>query len=74
MRVASWTSEATNAHEKYVILIDFPLKQRLHERASTLRYTHIACLFDYCFHILIIKHRMENHKIVTPKLEAQNKI
>ena len=74
MRTTSWTSKATNAQEEYVILIDFPLKQRLHERASTLRYMRIACLFVYCFHALIIKHKMENHGTVTPKLVAQNKI
>jgi len=73
MRIACWTSKATNAQEEYVILIDFPLKQRLHEHASKLRYVHIACLFDNCFHILIIKHKMENQRTVTPKLLAQNK-
>jgi len=26
------------------MLIAFPLQQRLHERASALRYTYIACL------------------------------
>jgi hypothetical protein len=29
----------TNTHTEYVILIDFPLQQWLHERASMLRYT-----------------------------------
>jgi len=28
-----------------LILIAFPLQQRLHERPSMLRYTYIACLF-----------------------------
>jgi len=74
MRIACWTSKATNAHEEHEILIDFSTKQRLKERASMLRYMHIACLFHYCFHILIIKHKMENHRTVTPKLVAQNKI
>ena len=31
-------------HRSYVILIAFSLQQWLHERASTLRYTYIACL------------------------------
>ena len=31
-------------HYEYVILIAFPLQQRLLERASVLRYTYIACL------------------------------
>ena len=34
----------TNTHSTYVILIAFPLQKWLHERASTLRYTYIACL------------------------------
>jgi hypothetical protein len=29
---------------EYVILIAFPLQQWLHDRASLLRYTYIACL------------------------------
>jgi hypothetical protein len=31
-------------HSGCVILIAFPLQQWLHERASVLRYTYIACL------------------------------
>jgi hypothetical protein len=68
MRIACWTSKATNAHEEYVILSDFTLQQWLHEGASSLSYTHIACLFDYCFRILIIEHKMENHRTVTQSL------
>jgi hypothetical protein len=30
-------------HSEYVILTVFPLQQWLHERASMLRYTYIAC-------------------------------
>jgi hypothetical protein len=30
----------------YVILIAFPLKQWLHERASILRHTNIGCLVE----------------------------
>jgi len=44
MRVACWISKATNTHSDYVILNVFPLQQWLHERASLLRYTYIACL------------------------------
>jgi hypothetical protein len=36
--------KSTNTHSEYVILIDFPQQQWLHERASMLRYTYIACL------------------------------
>jgi hypothetical protein len=35
--------KATNTHSEYVIRIAFPLQQWLHERASMLRYTYIAC-------------------------------
>jgi hypothetical protein len=44
MRTACWITKSTNVHSQYVILIAFPLQQWLHERASVLRYTYIACL------------------------------
>jgi len=44
MHVAYWTSKAENTQSKYVIFIAFPLQQWLHERASLLRYTYVACL------------------------------
>jgi hypothetical protein len=44
MRIASWISEATNTHSEYVIIIAFLQQQLLHERASILRYTYIACI------------------------------
>jgi hypothetical protein len=50
MRIACWVSKPTNTHSEYVILIAFPQQQWLHERASILRYTYIACLvmiFDW---------------------------
>jgi hypothetical protein len=43
MRIACCIPKATNTHSEYVIIIAFPLQQRLHERASLLRYTYIAC-------------------------------
>jgi len=50
MRFACLISNATNAHSQYVTLIAFPLQQRLHERASMLRCTYMACLvlFSVC--------------------------
>jgi hypothetical protein len=39
--------KATNAHTNCVILIAFPLQQWMHERASLLRYTYIACLVSF---------------------------
>ena len=44
---ACWITKATYTHSEYVILITFPLQQWLHERASMLRYTYIACLITY---------------------------
>jgi hypothetical protein len=47
IRIACWIPKATNTLSEYVILIAFPLQQRLHERASMLRYTYIVCLVYY---------------------------
>jgi len=46
VRIAYWTPKATNTYSGYAILTAFPLQQRLHERASTLRYTYVDCLVD----------------------------
>jgi len=43
MHIACWITKVANTHSEYVILIDFPRPKWLHERASMLRYTHIAC-------------------------------
>jgi hypothetical protein len=44
VRIACWIPKVTYRLSEYVILIAFPLQQCLHERASVLRYTYIACL------------------------------
>ena len=41
--------ENQNTHWEYVILIAFPLRQWLHESASILHYTYIACLIYNAF-------------------------
>ena len=46
MRIACWVPKATNSHSKYVTFIVFTLQQ-LHERASMLRHTYIACLVSF---------------------------
>jgi hypothetical protein len=46
MPIACWIPKATNTHPKYVIIIAPPLQQRLHERASMLRYTYIGCIVN----------------------------
>jgi hypothetical protein len=47
MRISSCIPKATNTHTVCVILIPFPLQQRLHERALMLRHTYIACLVNF---------------------------
>jgi hypothetical protein len=42
--IACWITKATNIHWEYIVHIAFPQQQWLHERASILRYTHVACL------------------------------
>jgi len=44
MRIACWLTNSTNTNLRYVILINFPLQQWLHERSSMLLCTYIACL------------------------------
>jgi len=44
MRIACCATKAINTHSEYVIFIAFLLQQWLHERASMLRYTYVACL------------------------------
>jgi hypothetical protein len=42
--IAYWVPKATNTHSEYVIPIDFPLQQWLHERTAMLDYAYIAHL------------------------------
>jgi len=44
--IACLISKTTNRHSEYVTIIAFPLRQWFLERASALRYTHIACIVD----------------------------
>jgi len=46
MHIVCWISKATNTHSENVILIDFLLQPWLHERASMLRHTYIACIVN----------------------------
>jgi len=47
MRLTCWITQAINTHSEYATLTVFPFQQRLHERASLLRYTYIASLIKY---------------------------
>jgi hypothetical protein len=60
MRTASWIPKATNTHSVSVIFIDFPLQQWLHERASLLRYTYIACIVNV---LVILKQRLFSYTL-----------
>jgi hypothetical protein len=39
MHIACWLTKAKGTHLKYVIIVAFPLQQRLQGGASVLRYT-----------------------------------
>ena len=53
MRIICWIRKATNTHSEYVIPTAFPLQQQLHERASMLRCTLIACFVLKYFGFLL---------------------
>jgi hypothetical protein len=44
MRIACWISKVTKTYSEYVIFIDFPLQQWLHDCASLLHYTYVVSL------------------------------
>jgi len=44
MRIACWVTNSTETHSEYAILIALPLQQCLHERATMLRHSYLACL------------------------------
>jgi len=50
IRIACWLPNATNTHLGYVIIINIPLQQPLHERASMLGYKYFACLVSSVFY------------------------
>jgi len=49
MHFARWISKAADMQIEYLILTNFPQQQQLHERASVLRYTYIACVAFHFF-------------------------
>jgi len=52
IRFASWIFKATDTHSEYVILIEFPLQQRLYEHAIMLRFTSLLVLFNMSFSLV----------------------
>jgi len=57
MRFACWITKAANTHSEYVINTALPRQQRLHERASMLRYTFTAFLVArmLCLYGLLVR-------------------
>jgi hypothetical protein len=53
MRIACWVTKSTNTHSDYVIVIAFLLQQWLHELASILRSTCIACPVSSTFYVYL---------------------
>ena len=53
MRCACWINNVSETHSEDAILTASVLQQRLHERASVLRYTYIASLVLFRFTILL---------------------
>ena len=62
MRIARLIPKATNTHSECVILIAFPLQQRLNERAPKLRSTHVACLVAFDQQRLHHTRRLGNYR------------
>jgi len=44
MHIACWIPKSRNTQTEYATLIDFPLQQWLHGKASMLHFTYITCL------------------------------
>jgi len=44
MHITYWIPKSTYPRSEFVIIFALPPQQWLHERASTLRYTYVACL------------------------------
>ena len=66
MPIVCWITKATNTHSEYVILTAFPPQQWLHERASMLRLTYIACRVNFDKGLKMIsvgRNMLQNNKI-----------
>jgi len=60
MRIACGIPKTTNTQSEYVILIACPRQHWLHERASVLRYTYVACLVRICTWICNVSGRLSH--------------
>ena len=61
---ACWIPKARNTHPEYVILINFALQLWLHECASMLHYTYIACLRPHTSKQWLACHSVRNHAVI----------
>jgi len=59
MRIACWITKPTNTHSECVILITLLPHQWLHEHASMLCYTYLACIVGHYFLRIVDKRRLE---------------
>ena len=66
-RIACWIPRGTNTHSEYIIIIDFPPQQWLHERASVSRYTYNAGLVS-----LIKVHSLLTQQIIQLSIISSN--
>jgi hypothetical protein len=55
--LACWITKATETHSEYAVIIVFPLKQLLHERASMLR----SCVHRLSFWKMSLYHKRGGH-------------
>jgi hypothetical protein len=64
MRFACCVTKATDTHSDYVTLIAFARQQWLHQHASMLAYTYVACLVLFSFLLFIIASHFKNVSLV----------
>jgi hypothetical protein len=71
MCIACCATKATDTQPECVVLIAFPLQQWLHEPASVLYFTYIACLLLVSW---ILAHNKPTHMIVCRKGQGKAKV
>jgi hypothetical protein len=80
IRFANWITKArthTHTHSKYEIPFALPLQKWLWERASVLRYTHIACLVVACSDTVLPQSDKQNNadqNFQTLRLEVTRRV
>jgi len=59
MRITGCISKATGTHLDYGMFVDFPLQIWLHESASMLRHTYIACLVVFPLYMVFSNNKVQ---------------